>query len=470
MTAYSKKAESEDHSAYLRRLSWGLRRGTQARRRGRCALLAACLMAVRVTLAAEAVVIEEISLPVPPIGGAFESLDGRYDSVLVDDGNGAEAAAISAQPLDVPPDQSHDGTFDGWSSCTVEASVTESASALPESFSWDSIAASQTAGGYGPGMLYGRHGDHVCRDDYDDFCESNGTCHGGCPKGSRWAIQAEALILWRNNIDGQPLLASSDGAVALDAGDVRTAAAGGPRIGVLYNLGCGRAIEGNYFNVGGIQGSTSTDGLGAPYTSTGLANIRFKDIASADYTTRGQIKSAELNYRWCQGRRVIWLAGVRWVEWNEIAAVDMQEASGANRGNNIEANVGNDLYGGQFGCRLKLWDVGRWQVGGIGKAGVFGNTAYQRTSALVDGEPFGPIGAADNNVSFFGEVGVNSTLWVTRHLAWRVGYNFFWLQGVATAAQQFPLGSFGPPNTTASINANGAVFLQGFSTGLETRW
>ena len=32
---------------------------------------------------------------------------------------------------------------------------------------------------------------------------------------------------------------------------------------------------------------------------------------------RRQIKSAELNYRWCQGRRVIWLAGVRWVEWNE---------------------------------------------------------------------------------------------------------------------------------------------------------
>jgi hypothetical protein len=256
--------------------------------------------------------------------------------------------------------------------------------------------------------------------------------------------------------------------VALDAGDVQTAAAAGPRIGVLRSLGCGRAIEGNYFNVGGIQGSTATDGVGSPYTPVGLADLAFTDIGSADYTTRGQIKSAELNYRWCQGRRIIWMAGFRWVEWNEVATVDMQEASGEDRLNNIQANVGNDLYGGQFGCRLRFWDLGKWQVGAVGKAGVFGNTAYQRTKALVDGEQFGPIGANDDAVAFFGEVGINSTLWLNRWLAWRAGYNFFWLQGVATAAQQFPLTNFG--SDTATIVVNDAVFLQGFSTGLEARW
>jgi hypothetical protein len=261
---------------------------------------------------------------------------------------------------------------------------------------------------------------------------------------------------------------SNNGAVALDAGDVQTAAAAGPRIGVLHNIGCGRAIEGNYFNVGGIQGSTATDGVGSPYTPVGLADLAFTDIGSADYTTRGQIKSAELNYRWCQGRRIIWMAGFRWVEWNEVATVDMQEASGEDRLNNIQANVGNDLYGGQFGCRLRFWDLGKWQVGAVGKAGVFGNTAYQRTKALVDGEQFGPIGANDDAVAFFGEVGINSTLWLNRWLAWRAGYNFFWLQGVATAAQQFPLTNFG--SDTATIVVNDAVFLQGFSTGLEARW
>jgi hypothetical protein len=468
MTAHSRNAEIEDLSADCRWLAWGLKFGNQARRSGRRALLAACLMAGRVTAAGEPVVMEEISVPAPTIGGAVESPDGGYESVLVDDGNGEEAAAIPAQSQDVPPDHGHGGTFDWLYSCVIEPSTTDSATAVPESLSWDSIAVSQTAGGYGSGMLCGRHGDHVCRDDYDDFCEPGGDCHGGCPPGSRWAIQAEALVLWRNNFEGQPLLLSNNGAVALDAGDVQTAAAAGPRIGVLHNIGCGRAIEGNYFNVGGIQGSTSTNGVGAPYSISGLTPLPFVEIEEAEYTTRGQIKSAELNYRWCQGRRIIWMAGFRWVEWNETAILDMQEASGADRGNNLQANVGNDLYGGQFGCRLKFWDLGKWQVGAVGKAGAFGNTAYQRTTAVVDGDHLGPVGANDDTVAFFGEVGINSTLWLNRWLAWRAGYNFFWLQGVATAAQQFPL-TPGQFNTT-TIVVNDAVFLQGFSTGLEARW
>jgi len=175
-----------------------------------------------------------------------------------------------------------------------------------------------------------------------------------------------------------------------------------------------------------------------------------------------------VNYRWCQGQRVIWLAGFRWVEWNETGTVDMQAVGDEVLPNDIETTTGNDLYGGQIGCRLKFWDLGKWQVGAVGKAGVFGNTAYQRTSVVVDGEPFGPVSATGSDVAFFGEVGLNSTLWLNRWLAWRLGYNFFWLQGVATAAEQFPLANFG--SETASINIGDAVFLQGVSTGLEARW
>jgi hypothetical protein len=90
MTAYSRNAEIKDLSADCRWLSWGLKCGNQARRRGRCALLVACLMAGSVTAAGEPVVMEEISVPAPTIGGAVESLDGGYESVLVDDGNGEE--------------------------------------------------------------------------------------------------------------------------------------------------------------------------------------------------------------------------------------------------------------------------------------------------------------------------------------------------------------------------------------------
>ena len=468
MTAYASDANIEKSSPDCRRTS----RDSCGRSGGHLCnwrdFFFACLAAnAGIAFAGEATVFEEITVPIPAIGGSFESSDGSaYESVLAEDS--VRENIVMGEPNFVSVESDDDPLQEDLFSCIVVPPMADRASAHNGLVQWDSVF------GYGDnsrcqvGTTCGPHGGR-CRDQFHGADnDPYGTCHGSCPKGSRWAIQAEALVLWRDNIDGQPLLKSSDGAVALDAGDVRTAAAAGPRIGVLYNLGCGRAIEGNYFNVGGIQGSTSTDGLGAPYTSIGLADYRFIDIEEAEYTTRGQIKSAELNYRWCQGRRVIWLAGLRWVEWNETATVDMQEASGEARGNNIQANVGNDLYGGQFGCRFKLWDLGKWQVGAVGKAGVFGNTAYQRTTLLVDGVPFGPLGADESNVAFFGEVGVNSTLWLNRWLAWRVGYNFFWLQGVATAAQQFPLGNFG--EDTASINANGAVFLQGFSTGLETRW
>lgn len=304
-----------------------------------------------------------------------------------------------------------------------------------------------------------------------DPCESAWDEAGGgpCPGGRRWAIQADALVLWRNEIGGPPLLLDSVGSVGLAPDDVRTAAAAGPRIGVIRNLGCGRAIEGNWFNVGGIQGTTLTDGVGAPYSAIGLADLSDTDIIAADFTTRGQLKSAELNYRWSQGRRVIWLAGFRWIEWNETGTVNYAYETVDTFGTGaIQSRVGNDLYGGQFGCRLRLWDLGKWQVSTVGKAGAYGNVAYQGTTAVVDGGSLGSLGATDDGVAFFGEVGVNSTLWLTRWLAWRVGYNFFWLEGVATAAQQLPLGDF--TTETASINTNGSVFLQGFSTGLEARW
>jgi hypothetical protein len=394
--------------------------------------------------------------------GPFESNDGLYGSVLVGDEHGGDAAGMPVQAPTVGAGRIGEATMDGWDSFKGGPAA-EGDVAAGQGVPWEAVGGE----GHWPAVEPCGLSCELCHGPshaagYDFWGADGDPCHDGGRPGCLWAVRAEALVLWRNNIEGQPLLSGTDGSVALDAGDVRTAAAGGPRIGVVRSLGCGRALEGNYFNVGGIQGSTTTDGIGAPYTPIRLADIAFSDIQAAEYTTRGQIKSAEVNYRWCHGSRVIWLAGFRWVEWNEIGTVEMQTA-----GDNIQTRAGNDLYGGQLGCRLRLWDLGKWQLGAVGKAGVFGNEAYQQTTARVD-RTFGPLGASDTNASFFGELGVNSTLWVTRRLAWRLGYNFFWLQGVATAAQQFPLVKYG--TTTASINNNGSVFLQGFSTGLETRW
>ena len=462
MTAHARGVDLADRSSYCLAGFRGSCRTVAAVRRDRWVFLGVCLMAAGLAFAGESGEVEDIAVPMPEASGSFSSMDGGYESVLIGDGDDV----ISM------PDQSNMGVVEQESAVPVMGSFScdfDPTGAVAEAVQWGGSAGCGANGHCHRGTECGPCGD-AHQDAFGDcFCGSGGgVCHGGCRPGSLWAIQVDALVLWRNNFENQPLLTGTNGMVALDAGDVQTAAAAGPRIGVLRSLGCGRAIEGNYFNVGGIQGSTSTDGVGAPYSISGLTPLPFVDIEEAEYSTRGQIKSAELNYRWCQGRRIIWMAGFRWVEWNETAILDMQEASGADRGNNLQANVGNDLYGGQFGCRLKFWDLGKWQVGAVGKAGAFGNTAYQRTTAIVDGDQFGPIGANDDTVAFFGEVGINSTLWLNRWLAWRAGYNFFWLQGVATAAQQFPLTN--AEFNTTTIVVNDAVFLQGFSTGLEARW
>jgi hypothetical protein len=457
MTAHASGDDRTDRS--IRSWTWSRHPGQAIQSaKGRWSeFLCTCVVTGSLVTACQGVVAEQVTGS--PL--MLDSVQGGLDSVLVGDGPADQFAPpgnVAGQGLG----QGEGGPVADAMPRIVGPSV--AADAIP----WESIQGCGAPGRWGGGGACGPADDR----GGDQFFEAGGTpcdpCHEGCRPGCLWAIQADALVLWRNNFAGQPLLIGSDGAVALDAGDVRTAAAAGPRIGLLRSLGAGRAIEVNYFNVGGIQGRSFTDGTGAPFTPVGLANLPFTDIESAGYTTRGQIKSAELNYRWCDGGRVIWLAGMRWVEWNEVAAVDMQSENPAAGGNDIRTTTGNDLYGGQFGCRLRFWNWGKWQAGAVGKAGVFGNSAYQRTTVLVDSEPFGPLAADDTTAAFFGEVGINSTIWLNSWLAWRLGYNFFWLQGVATAAQQFSLNNFG--SDTASIDSNDAVFLQGVSTGLEARW
>ena len=136
----------------------------------------------------------------------------------------------------------------------------------------------------------------------------------------------------------------------------------------------------------------------------------------------------------------------------------------------VNVATGNDLYGGQAGMDIGLWNGGgRFTVNGIGKAGIFLNNAYQRT-AVPSGGSLLPAYATAQQTAFFGEVGVNSSLRLTNWLSWRAGYSLFWLSGVAVPASQLSLVNQPVPNEVATINTNGSVLLHGVTTGLEARW
>ena len=312
-----------------------------------------------------------------------------------------------------------------------------------------------------------------------DACGSgHGLCGPVCP---RWVVQVDALMLWQSNIGSRPLLASYDpetmvvGPTALNANEAQPPMSAGPRVGLFYNVNKTYSLEGNYFQLRPFAGQATT-GYGN-FVEQNLAGNTFPfdtdtvfDLASL--YTRASIQSAEFNVRrrecWCP---ITWLAGFRWVEWDQQLHVDELAASGT-FSSLFRTDTVNNLYGGQIGAELGLWTGAAFNVTGIGKAGLFLNDAAQSSKYQDSLGSFEAVSASANRTAFFGEIGVNGSLQLTSWLAWRVGYSLFWLSGVAVPANQLAVTDLNlarlPP--TASINTGGSVFLQGVTTGLEARW
>jgi hypothetical protein len=289
-------------------------------------------------------------------------------------------------------------------------------------------------------------------------------CHDNC---HYWTAQIDALMLWQGNIPSRPLL-TSGGVTALDANQAQTQMGAGPRFGLFYNLDPCHAIEGNYFWVNGFDGEVTLPA--GTYQAVAMPNPPVPTVVSAaTLLTSGEFKSAELNWRWRNNEVLTWLLGFRWVEWNQ--ATQLSGLSGQSQPFTVDSLTGNDLYGSQIGADLLFWNAGRrFRLNGIGKAGIYGNHAYQRASGTsVTGAAGGPATVVGNQVAFFGEVGMYGDIAINRWLSWRTGYVLFWGSGLALPAENLSLvnSDFGPPR---EINTTESLLVHGVTTGLEARW
>jgi hypothetical protein len=299
-------------------------------------------------------------------------------------------------------------------------------------------------------------------------------CLSGCC-GPRWCAQVDSLVLWQGQVPSMPLLIGPTGLVALDANEAQTSATPGFRAGLVRCLSDCTSIEGNYLWARPFQSNTRVPPTAGFYSTTNLADLTFTDLVNASMQTQAQFQGAEINWRYGTGGIFTWLTGFRWVQWDQQSTIAYNYAptGGVPGGQgSIAGQVANDLYGWQFGGLMRLWDRGgRWNVRGVGKAGVYYNQAWQQT-AVFDGRipvpPNNPVSASGSTTSFVGEVGVNSTLWITQWLAWRLGYSWFWLTDVAVPQSQFPVSSIG--DQTAAVSLNDTVLVHGVTTGLEICW
>lgn len=303
-------------------------------------------------------------------------------------------------------------------------------------------------------------GNLVALNSSDLFTLSDCGCYD-CPPV--WTVRAGAVILDRSkpedNVIAQPL----GGLLAVSAGgDYDFGWSGGFDVYVARQTPGWLGAEFRYFNV---DFDARYD-----YGDTGDIQIGHTTVTSLlDVESRygSQLQSAEFNVRVPTSQRVTWLAGFRWFELQERLNYDIDLLGFIN--NDFRWNTNNDLYGGQLGLDLQLWDLrSPLSITTSMKAGVYGNDGNNNFSFHVDSIPILRGGASNGDVAFAGDIAVNLTYQMTRHVGLMGGYQLLWISGTALASDQAATTLH--EVDTDIINTNGDVFYHGAITGVVFSW
>jgi hypothetical protein len=303
-------------------------------------------------------------------------------------------------------------------------------------------------------------------------------CHD---KKACWIGRVDALILWRNAPPDRPLI--DNGLIVgplLNANGMDSTAAAGPRFSLFRVNNCtGHAVEATYLRAANWRSMRPLSAVSDPYTlaSPGIFGNATSSFASADANLGSRLQSFELNRHHCIGQHLRFLAGFRWIEWQEQFTLQGTSAPAAGSVTDFyQTNCFNDLYGGQIGLDANLLAMPWIRLDGLVKAGAYYNNAvqssqYSTTNPNNPGTATVAVNESPLSGAFAGEVGLTGVMPITRNLDFRLGYFGLWLSGIAQPTQQLSGQQLTPGQPVAgTINANGGVLVQGVSLGLEGRW
>ena len=307
----------------------------------------------------------------------------------------------------------------------------------------------------------------------------------GPPCSPRWTASADFILFDRVGGVNQALVSTypphsplvlGTGTERLNSSDFNQGYSGGPRLDLIRHGDCGYDLELSYFQIDGWNSSKSVgpDGGQLPnwlvFAAPGdfVQTTDYPDQAMAwSYATR--LYNAELNVRWELCSRVTMLAGFRWVNLLE----DLQGTLPPERAAPFwDTKTRNDLYGIQIGEEWKVLNYGRFSLDGLVKAGIFDNSAGEKTAVSIYRVMYDES-ASTNQAAFLGEIALRCKYQLTERLSLKAGYEAIWLQGVALAPAQIPQTlSHGTPPTDVYVQALGidsgsGVFFHGATVGLE---
>ena len=291
-------------------------------------------------------------------------------------------------------------------------------------------------------------------------------CGPGC-----WTARADAVMLWRSAPYSRELVITGPGPVgfsALNANQLESGMAAGPRIQVFRKDACGNAIEFGYLGAWNFQSEKFLRGTA---TNAFFADLigNSNSFQDGDVSLTSHIQTLELNSRTpIAAGNVEFICGIRWLEWAESFSLDTQ-TPGPGFTNDWSSRTVNNLYGGQIGIDTLLYSTSWLHVESVLKGGAYWNDALSRQIYQANGVGT-EVSAYDSPsaAAFVGELGFTGVLPLTSHLDFRFGYLVFWLQGIAQPTRQLSL----PVSTTGDplVVQDGGTVVQGLTLGLEGRW
>ena len=305
----------------------------------------------------------------------------------------------------------------------------------------------------------------------------------------RWTASADVIILDRIGGANQTLVARVPhdedpfkvaGVEALNGSDFQQGFAAGPRLGLIRHGDGGYDFELLYFQIDGwsCDRSIGPDDpidwlvMRAPgdFTQTNQTPKLATQAMVWDYATR--LYNAEFNVRWNRSSRVTMLAGFRWMDLREnlVGTLDPPTLPDEANWTFWNATTTNNLYGFQIGADAKLFERGRFSIGGLVKTGIFDNSAEQTTEVSVIAKRQRWASASTNHAAFVGETGLLCKYQVSERLLLRAGYEAIWLQGVALAPGQIQETRTDLKTVSAQalgVNCDSGVFYHGATVGLE---
>lgn len=287
-----------------------------------------------------------------------------------------------------------------------------------------------------------------------------------------WTGRADAVMLWRSAPYSRELVITGPGPVGapvLNADQLESGMAAGPRIQLFRKDACGNAIEFGYLGAWNFQSEKLLRGIATQAFAAADILGNSSSFQDGDVDLTSHIQTLELNSRTPMGAgNVQFICGIRWLEWAESFSLDTQ-TPGPGFTDVWSSRTVNNLYGGQIGIDALLYSNNWLHVESVLKGGAYWNDALSRQLYQSNGVGT-EVSAYDtpSPAAFVGELGFTGVLPLTSCLDFRFGYLVFWLQGIAQPTRQLSL----PVSTTGDplVLQDGGTVVQGLTLGLEGRW